>query len=147
MKQISFITLLLFVVSCTNENNKTENLNSNFSFVSNISNTHVFVNEFGIQGYYVGYFEASKYDENKDVMYSNKITISIDSLSEKICYGHSIVAGNMRPFKGGYTKSDDNTFSVKAKEPGDDRYDGTFEFVINANSKKPGIFFNSLEKQ
>lgn len=136
MKQISIIALLLFVVSCTKENNKRENLSSNFSFASNINNAHTFVNEFGIEGYYVGYFEALKYDENKDVMYSNKITISIDSLNENTCFGHSIVAGNMRPFKGAYSKFDNNTFKCTAKEPGDDKYDGAFEFEIDANSKK-----------
>jgi len=136
MKQISFITLLFFVVSCTNEKNKTGNISSNFSFASSTVNIHTFKNEFGIEGYYTGYFEASQYDEKKDVMYTNKITISIDSLSETVCYGHSIVAGNMRPFKGTYAKSDDNIFKVNAKEPGDDKYDGAFTFEINANAKK-----------
>ena len=146
MKQISIIALFLIVVSCNNEKNTTENLSSNFSFASNSNNNHVFKNEFGIEAYYVGYFEASKYDDKKDVMYTNKITISIDSLTETICYGHSIVAGNMRPFKGAYSKNNDNTFQVTAKEPGDDKYDGTFVFVINANSNKIIGKWNSNDK-
>ncbi|MBK7567735.1 MAG: YARHG domain-containing protein [Bacteroidetes bacterium] len=146
MKQISIIALFLFVVSCSNEKTTSENLSSNFSFASNTSNNHVFKNEFGIEAYYVGYFEASVYDDAKNVMYSNKITISIDSLSETICFGHSIVAGNMRPFKGSYKKNNDNTFEVTAKEPGDDKYDGSFVFVINANSNKIIGKWNSNDK-
>ncbi len=68
----------------------------------------------------------------------NKITISINSLSNGEVIGHSVVSGNNRPFKGTYTQNKDGyTFSVK--EPGDDKYDGAFDFsVITSNGKLTG---------
>jgi len=80
-------------------------------------------------GFYVGYFEGVDMDFDKDPVPYNKITIAIDSLSKGILYGHSIVAGNERPFSGPYTMAGDSIKAV-ANEPGDDRYDGVFTFAI-----------------
>ncbi|MCC6725309.1 MAG: YARHG domain-containing protein [Saprospiraceae bacterium] len=88
----------------------------------------------GIGGYYVGYFEASEYDEKKRPSYSNKITVSIDSVVANMLYGHSIVAGNMRPFSGPINK-DNKTYKAEVKEPGDDKYDGAFSFAINTENQ------------
>lgn len=80
-------------------------------------------------GYYVGLFKAAVYDKKKDYTYFNKITISIDSLNDKgQVYGHSVVAGNKRPFSGTYQKSEEGVYDFQVKEPGDDKYDGIFEF-------------------
>jgi hypothetical protein len=87
-----------------------------------------------IYGYYVGMFKASIFDRNKKPSYSNKITVSIDSMKDKIVYGHSIVAGNWRPFQGEWFHQED-VLQVNAKEPGDDRYDGAFEFSIYPESQ------------
>ncbi len=46
-----------------------------------------------IYGYYVGEFIAVKYNEESPYTYSNKITVSIDSLIGDMLYGHSVVAG------------------------------------------------------
>lgn len=86
-------------------------------------------------GYYVGYFEGVDMDFDKDPVPFNKITISIDSLSESILFGHSVVAGNERPFTGPYTMTEDS-ISVVASEPGDDRYDGVFTFTIDTRGEK-----------
>lgn len=83
-----------------------------------------------ITGYYVGYFEAVKYDEEKSYVYSNKINIAIDSLDDENIYGHSIVAGNQRPFSGPFQVKGD-VYSALVKEPRNDRYDGYFEFELN----------------
>lgn len=80
-------------------------------------------------GYYVGYFEGVDMDFDKDPVPFNKITISVDSLSENTLFGHSVVAGNQRPFTGPYVMSEDS-ITVVASEPGDDRYDGVFTFTI-----------------
>lgn len=98
-----------------------------------------------LYGYYVGYFEQDV-EKEKDKKYlkndiginwnkENKINISIDEIQDTIVIGHSVVAGNDRPFKGTIVKSvsqkdgsDVYTFSVR--EPGDDRYDGEFNFRI-----------------
>lgn len=88
----------------------------------------------GIGGYYVGYFEASEYDENKRPSYSNKITVSIDSVVGDMLFGHSVVAGNMRPFSGAF-KKENKAYKVEVKEPGDDKYDGVFSFAINTENQ------------
>ncbi len=81
-------------------------------------------------GSYVGMFEAKEFDEEKDYTHSNKINISIDKIDGQTIEGHSVVAGNNRPFKGVLTALKDNAFEAKVEEPGDDRYDGTFSFKI-----------------
>lgn len=82
-------------------------------------------------GYYTGFFSASVFDESKRPSYDNKITISIDQFKGDSIFGHSIVAGNKRPFKGVFTR-DDITIHADVYEPGDDRYDGRFIFDIKA---------------
>ena len=83
----------------------------------------------GIGGLYVGSFDAVEYNEKKKPSYNNKITVSIDSVLAGTLYGHSIVAGNMRPFTGA-AKQEGKVYTVTVKEPGDDQYDGSFEFKI-----------------
>jgi hypothetical protein len=95
-------------------------------------------------GYWIGYFNADK-ELNKDhhEMWvddgfhwnkNNKINISIDRIWEGKVYGHSVVAGNDRPFEGSLetTEGEAGTkiYKFKVKEPGDDQYDGEFEFEI-----------------
>ena len=86
-----------------------------------------------ISGYYTGGFEAVKYDDTKEYVYENKITISIDSTSGNQLFGHSIVAGNNRPFTGSYSQAG-SIYEVNASEPGDDKYDGKFTFRILSDS-------------
>jgi hypothetical protein len=88
-------------------------------------------------GSYVGYFEASEYDSNKDISWANLITIFIDSLRNDKIYGHSVVAGNKRPFQGKYQLTEKSrVLLATAKEPGDDRYDGEFELQVRPNENK-----------
>ena len=102
------------------------------------STTNVLVkNEQDLHGYWVGKFEP---DTTIDALYtgeynvwdySNKINISIDQIEGgSQVTGHSVVAGNDRPFKGILKKSETGYHFV-VKEPGDDRYDGAFDFEIN----------------
>ena len=90
-------------------------------------------------GYWVGYFKEDNqgvYSEkgiaadegfywNRD----NKINISIDESTDSLVTGHSVVAGNHRPFSG---VVHNGVFVVK--EPGDDQYDGVFTFEIVDNA-------------
>ncbi len=85
-------------------------------------------------GYYVGLFEGVDMDFDKNPAPFNKITISIDSVFSDMLYGHSIVAGNERPFTGPYIVAQDSV-KVVASEPGDDRYDGVFTFSILPGEK------------
>jgi len=84
-------------------------------------------------GYWVGMFdppdgfEPEYSAESEHWNYSNKINLAIDSLGGGVVVGHSVVAGNLRPFRGTYAKSGDR-WVFEAKEPGDDPNDGTFRF-------------------
>lgn len=92
-------------------------------------------------GYWVGYFIPNLDDEklwSKQIVEGvywtreNKITISIDFINDSIVQGHSIVAGNERPFKG-IVKEENGILNIFAKEPGDDKYDGEFTFQFKDN--------------
>lgn len=100
-----------------------------------------------VEGFYVGDFEAVKenYDNDKVPMKTNKINLSVDSLKEGIIYGHSVVAGNIRPFKGMYALKN-GTYEVEAKEPGDDQYDGVFSFNIDTNERITGTWLANNKK-
>lgn len=87
-------------------------------------------------GFWVGWFEPEDKietvasDENPEPWdHVNKITISIDSIGNGVVVGHSIVAGNFRPFRGTY-REDPYGYKFDTSEPGDNEYDGTFSFSI-----------------
>lgn len=84
----------------------------------------------GIPGLYVGMFDAVKVDEKKLPMYSNKISLFIDSVGNNHIFGHSVVAGNSRTFKGTITSKTETEWIVEAREPGDNKYDGMFSFTV-----------------
>ncbi|MEO1515703.1 MAG: YARHG domain-containing protein [Bacteroidota bacterium] len=86
-------------------------------------------------GYYVGEFKATKYDESKNYVYYNKINISIDSIIGDSLMGHSVVAGNDRPFQGSIRKQGE-VYQGEGREPGDDRYDGVFRFTVDPSLSK-----------
>jgi hypothetical protein len=85
-----------------------------------------------LEGFYVGDFEAVKenYDHDKVPMSVNRINISIDTIKGGKIYGHSVVAGNIRPFVGSYFIKN-GIYEVEAKEPGNDQYDGVFIFSLD----------------
>ncbi len=94
-------------------------------------------------GYWVGYFEKDLGDESydkdiyaDDAFYwsrENKINVSIDRIEGDSVFGHSVVAGNDRPFKG-TLKQNGNATSFEVQEPGDDKYDGKFSFSIKGDT-------------
>ncbi|WP_271769986.1 YARHG domain-containing protein [Aquimarina algiphila] len=81
--------------------------------------------------YYVGDFSAAQFNENNP-SYTNRINISINHIKDDSIYGHSVVAGNIRPFKGRF---DPKTLYAEVSEPGDDKYDGVFEFTFYPKKK------------
>jgi hypothetical protein len=91
-------------------------------------------------GSYTGGFTAKEYDKSKNYVYENRITIFIDSLSHDMLYGHSVVAGNNRQFKGKYLKEGEN-YKADVAEPGDDKYDGKFSFSVIIDSKNTNEIF------
>ena len=70
-------------------------------------------------GYWVGSFGK------------NKINLTITDIRDGNMQGYSVCAGNFRPLQGTIVKQEDGTFEGVLKEPGDDPYDGTFNFVLD----------------
>lgn len=108
-------------------------------------------------GFWVGYFVPDVGDigfkeSAEDIAWyrENKINISIDEIRDNIVIGHSVVAGNDRPFKGILSKELDTYsspyYAFKVDEPGDHKYDGRFEFIIQ-NQQLSGnwIAFKNIE--
>ena len=71
-------------------------------------------------------------DEGLSWYRENKINISIDEISGDKVSGHSVVAGNNRPFEGSINELEDK-FIFEISEPGDNQYDGKFSFTILKN--------------
>lgn len=61
---------------------------------------------------------------------NNKISISIDKVVGDSIVGHSVVAGNDRPFYGRIDTIENIPWYI-ANEPGDDKYDGQFRFRVD----------------
>ena len=136
MKKWIFPLLVLFALTACDDNSSNNNENhSDSTQTSGPTETKEIVHsdtpeiEDEIFGYYVGKFIAVEYDRSKNYSSQNKINISIDSIRGETLYGHSVVAGNDRPFRGNYTITDEYLI-VEAKEPGDDKYDGSFSMKL-----------------
>ncbi|MCD6067828.1 MAG: hypothetical protein K0S33_2654 [Bacteroidetes bacterium] len=83
-----------------------------------------------VLGIYAGAFNAAEVKKSRAYHYMNKINVSIDSIGDGKIKGHSVVAGNNRPFSGTYEVKN-NVYIVQASEPGDDKYDGKFSFTLD----------------
>ena len=77
-----------------------------------------------LYGYWVGAFGK------------NKINIAIAHVNGDSIYGHSVCAGNFRPIKGTLKLNDADIYAINMKEPGDNQYDGEFNFEIDINRKE-----------
>jgi hypothetical protein len=101
-----------------------------------------------LYGFWVGMFEPDHGDREKTEKdyistgehvawdRSNKISLSIDSIADdSSVFGHSVVAGNLRPFQGWF-RFRKGQFQFETVEPGDDKYDGTFSFAIALSGDK-----------
>jgi hypothetical protein len=73
-------------------------------------------------GYWVGDFEPAALPDDKRIRtneheawdYTNKINISIDEIWGDSVFGHSVVAGNARPFSGTLTRNNGFTLTLVA---------------------------------
>ena len=143
MKLITLILLLFIMSSCgkkqdVNNEQKNNTTSGNTSeqqkTTSTENKTEQKSGKLPVIGSYTGGFAAKEFDDSKDYVYENRITIFIDSLSGDMMYGRSVVAGNSRPFKGKFTKEGEN-YKAEVTEPGDDKYDGKFSFTTVIDSK------------
>lgn len=123
MKRLSFFFMIsiAFLFSCNNAKKENNGNLANIiaktdSLISPIVNAAM-----NVLGSYVGSFG------------SNKITLLITKASGDSIVGRSIVGGNDRPFAGSILKNG-NKFIIHAKEPGDDKDDGVFDFAIDTSN-------------
>ncbi len=91
-------------------------------------------------GYWGGDFEADistreydsiidKHQEGGNYIVYRKITFSIDEIKGDSIFGHSIVVGNISPFKG-IIKENDTVFSFQVDEFKKAKHDGVFKMNI-----------------
>lgn len=99
-----------------------------------------------VLAFYVGSFDAQKMNTEKNPMLQNRINISLDSIKDDMLFGHSVVAGNIRPFKGSF-KKENELYIAECKEPGDDKYDGVFTFTLNPQDESIKGSWKSNDKK
>ena len=124
-KIITAICFLASLSACNSTNKNTEEKKETTKTVETVAQTIV---NSPLLGSYVGPFGA------------NKITFLITKVLGDTIEGRSVVGGNDRPFTG-VIKADGDVYNVSAKEPGDDKYDGVFNFTID--SKQPDVVAGS----
>lgn len=96
-------------------------------------------------GNWVGDFIAEETSgDERNYSQSNKITLVVKKIENNKAYGQSIVSGNNRPMVGEVKKMD-NGLEFILKEPGDDKYDGVFEFSI-VDNKLMGMWYANDKK-
>jgi hypothetical protein len=110
-------TIAVFIFSCNDNSSKKIGDNSSINNEAKSSLTNQ-----DIIGSYVGVFGEDPSD--------NKIRLLITKVEGNAIEGTTIVGGNDRPFSG-KIKKEKNLFLISASEPGDDKYDGAFEFQID----------------
>jgi hypothetical protein len=67
----------------------------------------------------------------------NKINISITERTATEAKGFTVCAGNFRPISGTVKADGENRFLLSMDEPGDNKYDGHFEFTITLGGSQP----------
>ncbi len=142
MKNIYILAILTILVSCqqskkasnTANDKKTEATDSVVQQQGFVKQQEVIDSALQrIIGSYVG-------DFGNDKINSNKITLIVSGLKKDSVSGRSIVGGNDRPFKGIF-RLEKGVYFVKANEPGDDKYDGVFDFSFDP--AKPDVVTGS----
>jgi hypothetical protein len=124
---LSFLVVVTFLLACNNEKKPVDDVPGKDTAVTTETNKGTTalspavaaVEE--ILGSFVGAFG------------DNKITLLITRALGDSVAGRSIVGGNDRPFAGTY-KLQDGVYIITAREPGDHKDDGAFEFYINTKN-------------
>lgn len=146
MKKIFTLCLVISLFSCkeaikNEEVLVVENTFEEIQFVEpKITNSKAVNSVADLLGYWVGNFEADisneKMDslefENKFYLIDRKITFSIDEIKGDSIFGHSVVVGNISPFKG-IIKENDTAFTFQVDEFKKEKYDGIFKMSVKKN--------------
>ncbi len=65
----------------------------------------------------------------------NKINLTIYETANGSAEGYSVCAGNFRKVSGTFDLMEEDHYTFTLKEPGDDQYDGIFEFTLDASDE------------
>ena len=135
------ILFLTFLFSCKDskvENNSATEVKINTVSLLPSTNEQILTEN---NGYWVGDFIAKKFKDDKEFVFSNKISINIKGIYKQEAVAESIVAGNVRPMTGIFNK-ETTSLVFNLKEPGDDKYDGVFKFKIEGDTLS-GIWYSN----
>ena len=91
-----------------------------------------------LYGSYTGKFETVEGTSGESDDYldgSAPISLMITRITANTVVGKSVLKGKVRPFSGKLTASG-NSYRFTVDEPGDDKYDGRFDFTITGDSLK-----------
>lgn len=121
----------MLVLSACKNNQTTEDKDESGGTGSKTETTTSRSSQSDIMGTYTGQFKPI---DGQGMI--NKITVAINEVAaDGTLQGNSIVSGNNRPFKGTY-KKEGAEYIVSVSEPGDDPYDGKFEFSVFPGDQK-----------
>lgn len=109
------MVFLFFFLACNSDKSESAQMEANED------NSTSDISEKDLVGSFVGMFGK------------NKITLLLTKVTEDSVVGRSVVAGNDRPFFGGFQKSE-HAWNFTVKEPGSHRDDGMFSFTIEADN-------------
>jgi len=148
-----FACIALSLASCKKETTPVDQKKDSIASVDSIAPEPEFHKD--LYGIYTGDFQGkqSRYDDEYGQYYeydNKKISLKINRITKDSVYGHSIVNGNQRPFRGVFNE---NTTSFVLDEPGSDKTDGRFEVKIKGDSltgnwaayKKKGLTYPDKE--
>ncbi|RZJ78966.1 MAG: YARHG domain-containing protein [Flavobacterium sp.] len=128
-KLVAPLAIIAILLACNTDTKKTNTDLDTMATVASENATHA-----DLYGMWVGDFEPVDIKEGAPDVQTNKITLVIKSIStNNDVLGQSIVAGNNRPLKGKLNELNGN-LSFVLDEPGDDKYDGRFEFEFKDNA-------------
>jgi len=87
-----------------------------------------------LYGNWVGTNTVTSYDEEKfKGQYESRLNIIIKQITDSGVVAQSVVNGNSRLMHGSVSRTGDQ-YSFVMDEPGDDKYDGRFEFSISGDT-------------
>lgn len=145
MKKIILISFIILLISCKKD--KKNNVSqSELNVPKEQTQTNIEADDDNdYYGNWVGDFNSEVEDDGEDEYTYHKINLVIEKITNEKILGHSVVAGNFRPFEGKINPLKENSYEFEVKEPGDNKYDGEFKFNIQ-NDTLVGIWSSFNKK-
>jgi YARHG domain len=145
MNKIILTISLIFLISCKKEEKTNVSVSELTVPVEENQTMKDTKSENILYGNWVGDFNSVEGNNGEDEYTFHKINLVIENVEDNKVSGHSIVAGNLRPFEGIINIKNENHSEFEVKEPGDDKYDGEFKFDIQ-NDTLSGVWSSFNKK-